>query len=387
MTFTVHPCAEHRVEQSIATERLYVLYDTGEAVPFLSLMVQNIKDGKDFRFIAVGSAVNSLKRENCDNDENLLQGILARRICLNDLGVADNIDPKSWPREKQMSEEGLRAVQEKVFPASVIVGTASRVQEQFLKLFPEAAKLCFVDNPDYDTKGASFKTVQGVQQAADVVMCPLKHTVDLFTREDGSKREYKVVGSPTWESWIHRQEEAKGRRQEILKKLGLSSDKPIVALMDAYDSNPAVDNTYAAIISPLFKTLAAALQAKGFQAVVQPHPKVAPQTVNTPDLLSVSTGVAGYNSSTVFTARMLGIESVYIIPKNDPFSHFSIDKGYIPEIRFSDPSEVPEAFIAKLEEMKKSPCPDLFELEGIPRKSVETISRLIDERIALVLKK
>ena len=391
MCTPVHQYAEHRdalpcVKQPIATERLYVMYDTGETVPFLSLMVQNIRDEKDFRFIAVGSAVNSLKAENCNNDGTLLERVLEKRISLKDLGVKDNIDPKEWRRENEMSEEGIHAIRDRIAPSSVIVGTASRVQEQFLRLFPEAAKLCFVDNPDYDTKAPTFETVRRVQQCADVVMCPLKYTEGLFTKEDGSKREYKVVGSPTWESWIRREEEARGRREEILKKLGLSSDTPIVAFMDAYDSNPDVDNTYTAIISPLFKKLAAALQGRGFQAVIQPHPKVAQQIVPTPDLLSVCSYVVGYNSSTVFSGCLLGKKGLYLIPKGKTFTHFSIDKGYTPAIRFAASDSVEEAFISKLEEMKKASCPDLFALEGIPRRSVEAMSRVIDQRLALILK-
>ena len=377
------PCAEYReVSSVITTPQIYVAYDTGEVVPFMELMDQDLRDKLEFRFIGVGSSENTLKKAGAE--------IAKRRISLEALGVPDRIDPRDWPRERAMSEEGLARIQKAVHCSLVMVGSASKVQAQVLSLFPKATKICFVDNFDYDDKDPAFETVKAVRDCADVVLCPCPHTVDLLKKTDGSQRKYVVVGSPTLELWMRQVKEAENRKDEVLKKLGLTADKPIIAFMDGYDGTGST--TYKEIVSPLFKKLAATLRENGYQVVIQPHPKISPQVVSTPELLAVSRYVIGYNSSTVFSSLALGKDldkkCLYIIPElpdGKTFSHFSIDKGYALAIRFT-PGEgeerVASELLNKLSTVKDTPALDLFALENFPRNSIERIETIKSEYLA-----
>jgi hypothetical protein len=243
-----------------------------------------------------------------------------------------------------------------------------------------------VDNFDYDDKDSVFETVKTVRDCADVVLCPCPHTVDLLKKTDGSPRKYVVVGSPTLELWMRQVKEAEGHKEEVLKKLGLTADKPIIAFMDGYDG--AGGTAYKEIVSPLFKKLADTLRENGYQVVIQPHPKISPQVVSTPELLAVSQYVVGYNSSTVFSSLALGKKCLYIIPElpdGKTFRHFSIDKGYASAIRFT-PGEgeecVASELITKLSTVQDAPALDLFALENFPRDSIERIETIKNECLA-----
>ena len=369
------------------TDRLYVMYDTGETVPFLAEMAHHIRNGKDFRFIAEGSAVNSLKVQNCENDPALFEKIMARRITFEELGIAEKIDATEWPRERKITKDSKTKIQEHVFAKVVITGSASRMQKQIATHIKSAKsathingakKVVFVDNVDYKKSDLSFKTVEYVLKHADVVMCPCKYTCSLFVRQDGETRRFEVVGSPTLETWNTQIQQAGLKKGEILAALK-SSGKPIVAIMDAYDSNPK-EPVYGEIVSPLFKELAAQLELKGYQVIIQPHPKVAKQIVPTPELLSVSEYVIGYNSQTVFFSAVLGKKAVYVIPKlpdDRTFSHFCIDKGYVPAIFFSDKAEVPAQLLKIMEILKTEAPKDIQALEQMPLDSINKIDAVI----------
>jgi hypothetical protein len=250
------------------------MYDTGETVPFLAEIAHQLRQGKDLRFIAVGSAVNSLTVANCENNKELYDQIMTRRIDLKkDLDIEDEIDPVKWPREAKMSKDGIHKIRDGVNPAVVDVGTASRIQKQVLSHFPKAVKISFVDNFDCTKTVPSFATVDLVQAHSDIVMCPSRHTTSLFTKEDGTTRKYVVVGTPTLEIWIKQIQAAEKNKAAILQKLMIKEDKPIVAFMDAYDSNPSVDATYRDTISPLFETLAPSCRQKAIKSSSSHTPK------------------------------------------------------------------------------------------------------------------
>ena len=364
------------------TELLYVMYDTGEAVPFLAEMAHQQRLGKDFRFIAEGSSVNSLTVANCENNPELFKQIMARRIDAKAVGIQETIDATKWSREQKIGKESKQNIKAKVQAKVVLTGSASRLQKQVSGQIVGARKLVFVDNFDYKKQAPSFKTVDYVQKHADVVMCPSAHTCSLFSRTKG----IEVVGTPTLQTWIKQIEAAAKKKDEILTTLGFveAKEKPIVAFMDAYDSNPTEDSTYKNIISPLFKELATLLQEKGYQVIIQPHPKISPQKVTTPELLSVCEYVIGYNSSTVFNSLALGKKAIYLIPElgeDKTFGHFSIDKGYAKAILFKDKTQVPSLLADLMQALKNEPPKDLFLLEQIPHDSIGKIAQLVEREL------
>lgn len=373
------------------TEILYVMYDSGETVPFLAEMAHQLRQGKDFRFIAEGSSVNSLTVANCENNPDLFKQLMARRIDAKKVGIVETIDAIKWPREQKISKESKQNIKANIQAKVVLTGSASRFQKQVAThiqnaRFEGARKLVFVDNFDYKKQVKSFKTVDYVQKHADIVMCPCKHTCSLFSTAEGKTRQFEIVGTPTLQTWIKQIEDAAPRKKEILTTLGFveAKERPIVAFMDAYDSNPAEDSTYEKTISPLFKELAKGLEEKGYQVVIQPHPKICPQKVTTPELLSVCDFVIGYNSSTIFNSLALGKKAIYLIPElgsDKTFSHFSIDKGYAKAIVFKEASTVPAALFKLIEELKTEHPKDLFTLEQIPYDSIGKIDALIEQEL------
>ena len=164
------------ISAPIQTERLFVLYDTGETVNLLPVMADLTKQGKDFKFISVGSSVNSLKPASIGGDTPLFESLMSHRVTFENLEIPDQIDPTNWPRTKKLSKEGKLKIREGLAPKVVIVGVVSRVQKQFLKQFPQAQKIAFADNADYDTSEKNFQVVHKVCDVANQILCPTAHT-------------------------------------------------------------------------------------------------------------------------------------------------------------------------------------------------------------------
>jgi hypothetical protein len=373
------------------TKHLFFLYDTGETVSLLAIMERLVEQGEDFRFIAAGSSVNSLTPDKFIGREKIYRQILAKRIELKDLGVDQEIPAIGWEREQKLSQDNLKKIVQQVKTSAVHVGTASRVQAQILKKYKKLRiiRIAYPDNFDYVTSHKLFETVNCVQRKANRVLCPSEHTARLLQDADpiGSPtRVYEVVGKPTLDIWRRQLEKHADRKAEILAQLKLETESgPIVVFMGGYDNPGAKETTYEKIINPLFEICAQKLRDQGYRVVIQPHPRVAHQIVQTPEVLAIADVVIGYNSSTLFDAAIIGKPAIFIIPElpeDKTFHHFSIDKYYTKAIQFKTeegqrlsptPEEVPVLLLELMNRVKDEPRVDIYQQEHIPSDSLQRI--------------
>lgn len=334
---------------------LSVLFDAGETVNLLPVLKKLEINGKDFLVLVMGTAETIVKPGMFGN----------KRITLKDLNIDTVVDTTS-ARTCSLSTEMMKKFQQ-MNPAVVLVGTASRIQQDILEQFSSAVTVAFVDNMSYDSEQESFKTVKKVQEAAKHVLLPSKNTVSLFLNNQKRMEfqpTYHVVGKPSLEAWekeIHSTEP-----KAVLQILSFTPDKPIVTFIGGY--GPGYE-----IIDPLFKQCMENLNEQGIQVIFQPHPKMGCSKVKTTEALRVSNLVVGYNSSVILDAGILGISSLFFIPK-DPrtsFKHEAIEKGLISKVSSC------EELIAYLRKNHK--IFNLREEMGIPSNSTDVIAQLLTE--------
>lgn len=312
-------------------------------------------NGQDFLVLVMGTAETIIK-----------PGMFGdRRITLKDLDVSTVVDTTT-ARTNSLSTEMMNKFQ-KIEPTVVLVGTASRIQQDVLEQFSTAVTVAFVDNMSYDPKQEAFKTAEGVQRMAQHVLCPSKNTVSLFLNNQECMKfhpTYHVVGKPSLEAWEN--EIRSVEPTTVLKTLNFTSDKPIVTFIGGYGAGYEV-------IDPLFKQCMQSLTEQGIQVIFQPHPKMGSSKVKTTEALRISNLVVGYNSSVVLDAGILGIPSLYFIP-NDPrttFKNEAIERGLISKVSSC------EELIAYITKQHKGH--NLREEMGIPSNSTEIITQLLTD--------
>lgn len=298
-------------------ERFFVLFDAGETNSMRPVFEQLEAEGKRFKFLVTGTAATLIKDHEFSG----------KRLELKDFDISEIID-QTTPRETKLSQAARDKLKERIYPQILIVGTASKLQQQMLRIFPQAEGVAFVDNAYYETKNLSFKTVNKVQQAASKILCPTLRTLDQLVAQDElpkcrTPRTYQVVGKPTVDAWAKKIEQVD--QTAVLTKLGFSQDKgPIVTMIGGYGEG--YDR-----INPFFDRCAAKLRREGYQVIMQPHPKIATPLVETVEALAVSDYVVGFNSSVLFDSLLIGKKAIYMALEGLSYNHFAVQCGYAPQ--------------------------------------------------------
>jgi hypothetical protein len=349
------PAAQHT---AFETDHFFVLYDAGETNALMPVLQKFDREDRDFKVLVMGTAETIIKPEMFPT----------QRLVLKDFGVDVIIDNTHWQREQKLDSQDVQKICSQIAARTIIVGTASRVQRQVMKHY-NGKKIAFCDNFDYDVTKLSYNTVKKTQKKAEIVLCPSKNLVCLFSEAPFSEKskKYKIAGKPSLEQWAKELEAVD--KSEVLEKLGFSPSKgPIVTLVGGY--GPGYE-----IINPFFDEAAHFLRENGYQVLIQPHPKVAPQQVNTPEALAVSDYVVGFNSSVIFDAAIIGKKGIYFYPNSLEFNHFAIREGYLPKA---------DSIAGLLQIIKDSEFQlpiDLYEIEKMPRNSTERIAKILNNQL------
>lgn len=334
-------------------DHLVVLYDAGETTSLTPVLTRWEKEGKDFRVLVMGTAETLVKPEMFGE----------KRVTLKDLGI-DEIVNTETKRTKGLSATALDKIKKSIQPRKLIVGTASKIQEQIILGYPEAITVAFLDNFNYDPNSEFYQTVYKVQAVAKHVFCPSQNVMDMFEKNTlvSKKPVYHIVGKPSFEVW---KKEVKEANKETVKKILELTKKnaPIVTFIGGY--GPGYE-----IVNPLFQSCEEKLEEDGFQPIIIRHPKIAPQKVKITEALAISDYVVGYNSSVVFEAALIGKNAVFLIPPGAPYQHFAIDQRMMTQV-------------TSYEELKdyiqKRKKPNMWYALNIPKNSLDLISTLIDQ--------
>lgn len=339
-------------------DHFFVLYDAGETNSLIPVMKKFESEGKSFKVLVMGTAETIIKPEMFPQ----------QRLVLKDLDISIIVDNTNWQREQKLNSQDVLKICSQITAQTITVGTVSRVQRQVLKHY-DGEKIAFCDNFDYDVSNESYRTVKKTQNKAQIVLCPSKNLVRLLSECPLSEkpRKYKIVGKPSLEQWAKKLETV--NKSAILEKLGFDKTQgPVVTFVGGYGQGYE-------IINPFFDEAAAFLQENGFQVLIQPHPKVAPQVVETTEALAISEYIIGFNSSIIFDAAVVGKKSIYFYPDSLTFDHFAIRKGYLPKAN----SKI--KLLETIQASGSNSTIDLYESEQIPHNSTERITKILNKRL------
>lgn len=349
------PAAQHA---AFETDHFFVLYDAGETNALLPVLQKFDREKTDFKILVMGTAEKIIET-----------GMFpAQRLVLEDFGVETVIDNTHWQREQKLDSQAVEKICSQISAKTIIVGTASRVQQQVLK-HHTGKKIAFCDNFDYDVTQLSYNTVKKTQKIAEIVLCPSKNLVCLLSETLFSEKpkKYKIAGKPSVEQWAKELEAV--HKGEVLEKLRFSHTKgPIVTFIGGY--GPGYE-----IINPLFDEATHFLRQNGYQVWIQPHPKVAPQQIKTLEVLAVSDYVVGFNSSVIFDAAIIGKKGIYFFPNSLEFSHFAISKGYLPK------ADSIAGLLQILKDTEFQLPIDLYEIEKIPHNSTDRTAKILNKHL------
>lgn len=351
MLFVPFAC---QAKDGLKTDCLCVLYDAGETNSLLFVLQEWEREGRNFRVLVMGTA-----------EKLVPPGMFGtKRLTLQDFGIEKIIDSQT-ARKVALPNESIELL-DKIVPTTVLSGTASKIQEQILTFFRDSSStFAFLDNFNYDTNSQFYKTVVKAQAAAKVVLCPSDEVLKTFfqdTKNESRIPKYVVVGKPTLDSW--EKEISLVKKDEVLRKLNLKHNGgPVVTFVGGYGEGYDV-------INPLFDECAEKLRAKGYQVIMQPHPKIAPQVVKITEALAVSDYVVGFNSSVIFEAALVGKNAVFMIPKRTSYQHFALKNGYMASVSSYD------ELLSYIRD-RKAPQ-NIRHSMAIPRDSVQRIRRAIE---------
>ncbi|MBA3237543.1 MAG: hypothetical protein H0T62_04240 [Parachlamydiaceae bacterium] len=339
------------------TDHFFVFYDAGETNALIPVLKKFDTEGMNFKVLVMGTAETIVKPEM----------FLEQRLVLRDFNIITIVDHTNWQREQKLDLQDVLKICNQITARTITIGTASRVQRQVLKHF-NGIRIAFCDNFDYDVSNESYRTVKKTQEKAQIVLCPSENLVRLLTESSvfDKTRKYKIAGKPSLDQWAKELENV--NKSAILEKLKFDSTQgPVVTFVGGYGQGYE-------IINPFFNEAAAFLRENGYQVLIQPHPKVAPQAVKTTEALAISEYVIGFNSSVVYDAAVVGKKGIYFYPESLTFDHFAIREGYLPKVHSN---------IQLFEVIKASRTQsaiDLYEAEKIPHNSTERIAKILNKK-------
>lgn len=344
--------------RTLDEERLFVLYDAGETNALRPVLEQLEAERKSFKFLVMGTAELLIPKNE----------FIGKRLELSDFEITEQID-QTTPRETKLSQDSLQKLLSRINPHALIVGTASKIQQQILKIFKHARRIAFVDNFYYDQNNPTFETVNIVQQSAALVLCPSLQTLNQLRAvanlpQSQHSRTYQIVGKPTIEVWAQRIEHL--NQETVFRKLGFNRlNGPIVTIVCGGHGQ----------MQNLLDSCAAFLRQKGYQAILQVHPKISKSNVEIIEALAVSDFVAGFNSSVIFDSLLIGKKAIYIIPEGNSFDHFAIQSGYAKKAANE------EGLLTILQNQWTQPTGIKNALQ-MPDNSVKAIIQAIDEAMS-----
>lgn len=268
----------------------------------LPLLADLSEKREDFKFLTLSNASKSLLPCKAALDATRFQVLLTHQLSL---PVLSN---KSL--ESELSEDELNSLCVQLRPKAVIVGTNGKIQTQFLRLFPCAAKIAFVECYDYAPQHPSFEKVKRTCSAADKVLCPTKHIRKMLSSVLPATVKLEIVSKPSFDLLQLEFNAAKTRSAEIHSRLGLDATKTVYVFLAGQDA-PGAEPHYEKVINPYFARIAQEFQRSGGQCIVQPA-EVSKQKATTAELLSIADLLIGHNSSFLYEGVLLKVPVFYV---------------------------------------------------------------------------
>lgn len=303
--------------------------------------------------------------------------ILSKHSFLKERLSSTNFE-KSCPRDKKLSSQEIEQFVSMFSPKRILAGVAFEFQGQLMEAFHKTGSKTFAywDNFGDDGDNPYFSTAHIVEKKADVVLLPSQIVKDAPTFKD--RKELFVVGQPSLSFW------QKGCiPEDFRKKLSLSKEKKIILYVGGYGQD--YEEAFY-----LFLKLLSHGDLRASTVLIVPHPKVdgsfernaledmslpidirVLSGVSTVDMAKVCDIVLCHQSTVGMQALAIPKPVLFIMPKEQNYQNFIIDKGWVKRISEED------ALDEEIEKALKSTAPNLFSLMGIPENAEERMFEVI----------
>lgn len=343
------------------TELLFIVQDAGETNAFIPFMKLLDEKKIPFQVLAGGTG----------------EEILSKHSFLKDHLSSTKLE-KSCPRDKKLSTTEIDHFVSLFSPKRILSGVAFEFQGQLMEAFQKNGSKTFAywDNFSDDGDNPYFSTAHQVEKKADVVLLPSQIVKDAPSFKD--RKELFVVGQPSLSFW------QKGCiPEDFRKKLSLSKEKKTLLYVGGYGQD--YEEAFY-----LFLKLLSHGDFSTSTVLIVPHPKVdgsfernaleemslpidirVLSGVSTIDMAKICDIVLCHQSTVGMQALAIPKPVLFIMPKEQNYQNFIIDKGWVKRISEEDSLE------EEIQKALKSTAPNLFSLMGIPENAEERMFEAI----------
>jgi hypothetical protein len=356
---------------------VFALYDVAD-MNALKVVADTLETrGKKVCFFALGQANVQLKDDP--------------RVVFHDVGAGG---ADAWPRDKLLSQDTLKHLQDALQPKVIVTGMASAAQNQLLAFAPDNA-FAFYDNFDpikgkeYVQAFLSQSQSSGVKPTAYWVAS--EKTAKSFHEEARTcDVPVKVVGQPVLEEWATLFKETD--RAAFKQALGIEEDRRVILFAGGYDeSYEAYFRLFLETVVPLIEELKlevlityhpkpkGALEKKLVGALHNPHVRVIdspPAGIATNKLATLASVFMCHKSSLGPQAISQGLPMIYVA---DPETY----KNFVIEEKLAYISNDKKMLSRLIKELLQQDNPVSLKPLGMPEKPA---SQLMTQKIISALK-
>lgn len=306
----------------------------------------------------------------------------------------------TWKREDRLENQELLELIEKVKvlnPQALITGCVSKLQLQVAcelkKNLPNLQLYAFYDNLNQVCEQKpQTEYMQGFLNGDFQILAPSKTIKDILDKNLPPFRPSINVGHPALDRFVSDCQSV--NKKEVLLKLGLSSDIPIVTYVGGYDSE------YEEAFEHFLSCVENIQKTTPLQVIIQTHPKVhqLPESelperkildkfslshvhvlqkqLSTPEAVAISDLCASYGSTVIPQARFAGKKACFIAKA--PVCNLMTKSGIVESFSsfedFKNYLETPELSLSNHECYKKG---------GVPTQGALNIFQLLKKSLYL----
>ena len=316
------PANKSRAVPATAVDVLFIAYDYGESLAFKSALARLKSKTVNVRILTFGAADRAFRDVP---EATQLISLLTTQQKLQHESLLNSLETQ---RTTTLPVELLEYVVSKWQPQVVVTGMASTAQAQLTNKFAlkNAYTVAFYDNFDNPVIQSFVQPWLASTLGVNEIFIPGDYLIKDFLKIKAlSSSEITVTGQPALDQWI--QSAKYFNKEQIFEKLNIAKNSRVVTFAAGYDQSslnwadkfieaaterpdlvffialhPKMDNRSDA---PLVKKVA------GLKNV-----KIAPPSVTTEELVSVSALLATHKSTVGIKAAYLGVPVLYVAEDN-----------------------------------------------------------------------
>lgn len=299
-------------------DALFIAYDYGESLAFKSVIPYLKSSGISIRLLTFGAADKALS----DMPETVqLTSLLTTQ---QKAEYANLINGWQTQRTETLPANVLDDIVSMWQPTVVVTGMAATMQAQLTNHFAlkDAYTVAFYDNFDNPKTQSFVHPWLAATKGVNEIFVPGDYLIDDFLKiQPLSSSEITVTGQPALDQWSQFAKNI--NKESVFEKLGVEKNSRIVTFAAGYDQSSlkwADKFIDAATERPdilFFIALHPKMQNTEKLSLVKKvaglkNVKIAPSTVNTEELVSISRLLATHKSTVGMKAAYIGVPVLYV---------------------------------------------------------------------------